>query len=140
MSQLFTVGRVVSDPELRTSAGQTPYAKFSIAERVGFGNHARDQYIRVWAWGPLATQLANAGVRTSALVWVSGSMELEEYTRRDTGQLDKQLKLTLRDWGYLPSGNRKRQGAPPSHSTTGTEDAAGDHAAIIYGDRENLPG
>ena len=47
MSQLFTVGRVVSDPELKLSRRQTPYTQFTLVERVGTGARARDQCIRV---------------------------------------------------------------------------------------------
>ena len=140
MSQLYTVGRVITDPELKVSRRQTPFTQFTLVERVGTGARARDQYIRVWAWGPLAEQLIHAGVRTSSLMWAAGSLELEQFSRQDSGQQDKRLRLTLTDWGFLPA--RRRQGGEQQSEPYGPEGKGEprEHALIINGDREPLPG
>jgi len=140
MSQLFTVGRVLTDPELKVSGKRTPYTHFTIVERVGAGAHAHDQFFRVWAWGPLANRLIQAGVRKRSLIWAAGSLELEEFSRKDTGQQDKQLRLTLTDWGFLPA--QRRQGGEQQSEPNGPEtaDEPRERASIIYGDREALPG
>lgn len=139
MSQLFAVGRVISGPELRTSVRQVPYARFSLAERIGAGNHAHDQYYRVWAWGQLAERLKHANVRTGTLIWVAGSLELDSYSRRDNGQTEQQMKLTLLDWGFLPAGNRQDNKTSSEQNEPGADWTDSDHAAVINGDRENLP-
>ena len=102
MSQLYCIGRVVSELELKTSAKQVPYVCFSIAERVGYGKTAHTQYISVWAWGAMARQLAG-GVGKGSVLWVSGSLELEEYAKKDGVTRDKRLKLKLKDWGFAPT-------------------------------------
>lgn len=138
MSQLFTVGRVISGPELKLSQRQTPYTQFTLVERVGTGARARDQFIRVWAWGPLAEQLIHAGVREASLIWAAGSLELEQFSRE--GKTDQQLRLTLKDWGFLPA-MQKRDGEPwskPYGPETNGEPR--EFASIINGDREPLPG
>ena len=140
MSQLFTMGRVISDPELKTSPKKTPYTNFLFVERVGIGEYAHDQNIMVYAKEPLASQLIKAGVKTKSLVWLTGVLELAEFTKKSDGTNEKGLRLMLRDWGYLPF--RKWQTNEPQSATNKleTEEADGNHAAVINGDLDNLPG
>lgn len=131
MSQLYCTGRIMSDLELKTSQKNVPYLCFSIAERVGYGSSAHTQYISVWAWGAMARQLVSDGVGKGSALWVSGSLELEEYTKKDGVTHDKRLKLKLKDWGFAPAGQRQERipgqakDLPPP--------------GIIDGERENLP-
>lgn len=130
MSQLYCTGRVVSDLELKTSQKSVPYLCFPIAERVGYGRTAHTQYISVWAWGAMARQLVSDGVGKGTVLWVSGSLELEEYAKKDGVTRDKRLKLKLKDWGFAPTQQPQgRPGQDQSIPTLGT----------IDGERENLP-
>ena len=78
MSQLYCTGRVTSELELKTSAKQVPYLCFPIMEYVGYGRNTHPQYLSVWAWGATARQLVEDGVGKGSVLWVSGSLELEE--------------------------------------------------------------
>lgn len=135
MSQLFAMGRVTTDLELKTSTNGNKYTQFSLMERINFGENARNQFIQVWAWGNLAQQLIQLGVKTGSLVWVSGSLELEDYVKKDGKTRDKRLKLKLKDWGFVPRDKitKKQKGTSTSH------DAAFDKVGVIDGDRETLP-
>lgn len=135
MSQLFAMGRVTTDLELKTSTNGNKYTQFSLMERINFGENARNQFIQVWAWGNLAQQLIQLGVKTSSLVWVSGSLELEDYVKKDGKTRDKRLKLKLKDWGFVPRDKitKKQKGTSTSH------DAASAKVGVIHGDREALP-
>lgn len=130
MSQLYCTGRVVSDLELKTSQKSVPYVCFPIAERVGYGRTAHTQYISVWAWSTMACQLVSDGVGKGSVLWVSGSLELEEYVKKDGVTRDKRLKLKLKDWGFAPT--QQPQGEP---------DQAKDipPPGTIDGERESLP-
>lgn len=130
MSQLYCTGRVVSELELKTSQKSVPYVCFPIAERVGYGRIAHTQYISVWAWGAMARQLVSDGVGKGSVLWVSGSLELEEYVKKDGVTRDKRLKLKLKDWGFAPT--QQPQGEP---------DQAKDipPPGTIDGERESLP-
>ena len=131
MSQLCCTGRVVSELELKTSQKSVPYLCFPIAERVGYGRTAHTQYISVWAWGAMARQLISDGVGKGSVLWVSGSLELEEYVKKDGVTRDKRLKLKLKDWGFVSSQQAQgRPGQDPSIPPPG----------IIDGEREDLPG
>lgn len=138
MSQLFTMGRVISDPELKTSPKKTPYTNFLFVERVGKGEYAHDQYIMVYAKEPLASQLINAGVKTKSIVWLTGALELAEFTKKSDGVNEK--GLMLKDWGYLPFRKWQMNEPQPTTNELETGETYGDHATVINGDRENLPG
>ena len=131
MSQLYCTGRVVSDLELKTSQKDVPYLCFPIAERVGYGSSAHTQYISVWAWGAMARQLVSDGVGKGSALWVSGSLELEEYTKKDGVTHDKRLKLKLRDWGHAPDGQRREREPGQTKDLLPPE--------TVDGEREDLP-
>ena len=132
MAQLYCTGRVVSDLELKTSQKNVPYLCFPIAERVGYGSSSHTQYISVWAWGAMARQLVSDGVGKGSVLWVSGSLELEDYTKKDGVTHDKRLKLKLRDWGYAPSNPQKDQRHSQARNIPPPK--------TIDGEREDLPG
>lgn len=137
MSQLFTTGRVIADLELKTSAQKNQYIHFTLVERVGYGDSAHAQFIHVWAWGYLAEQLKRFKVRKGSNIWVSGSLELEEFARKDGSGTDKQLKLKLNDWGFVPKDSDKHSKKEEGSSIPGdTSDKAAD---VIDGEREPLP-
>ena len=136
MSHLVAIGRVTTDLELKKSVRQVPYIQFSLAEQIGYGELAHTQYIQVWAWGVMTQRLLDRKVRKGSLLSVSGSLELEEYTKKDGVTRDKRLKLKLTDWDFVPTGKR-RQSSKRTEDIP-TYDGAG-IADTIDGERESLP-
>lgn len=144
MSLSFTIGRVTADFELQTSTNGVPYVRFNLAETLGYGETARTQYLQVWAWREDAARLMKRKVKKGSLIWVSGSLEMESYQKRDGNTTDKRLKVTLDNWDFVPGGK-----ALASRSDTENPHAASSPAALqaqalscgeIDGDREHLPG
>ena len=130
MAKLMCIGRVTADLELRESARKEPYVRFSLAENLGYGETARTQYFQVWAWGHIAKNLVKRKVRKGSLIWVSGSLELEEYTRNDGETHDKRLKLKLKDWGAVPGQQAQHRSG---------QDQSIPPPDIVDGEREDLP-
>ncbi len=130
MAQLYTVGRIIYDPELKTGASGKPYLRFTLMEWVGYGTSRRPQYTDVWAWGTLAQKLSDAELKVGSMVWVSGSLELESYAIKGGKAHDKRLKLLLRDWGLVTenTGPQENHGIPQVQSIS-----------TIDGEREPLP-
>lgn len=130
MAQLYTVGQVIYDPELKTSAAGKSYLRFTLKEWIGYGASRHPQYTDVWAWGTLAQQLNNAELKVGSIVWVSGSLELESYVKKDGKTHDKRLKLKLKDWGLVPENHDPKEDhdVPPVQSRL-----------IIDGERDPLP-
>lgn len=130
MAQLYTVGQVIYAPELKTSAAGKSYLRFTLKEWIGYGVSRHPQYTDVWAWGALAQQLSNTELKVGSMIWVSGSLELESYVKKDGKTHDKRLKLRLKDWGFVMENNdpKENHGIPQVQSRP-----------VIDGEREPLP-
>lgn len=141
MSLSFTIGRVTADFELQTSTNGVPYVRFNLAETLGYGENARSQYLQVWAWRDDATRLMKRKVKKGSLIWVSGSLEMESYQKRDGTTTDKRLKVTLDNWDFVPGGKaaagRTDTEDPHAESSPATSQALS--SGEIDGDREHLP-
>lgn len=136
MAQTYVIGRVTADLELKTSINKHPYVRFDIAETIGTKEHSRTQYLQICAMGDDAKRLVRARVKKGSFIWISGSLELEIFTRRDGVTTDKRLKVLLDNWGFVPVGN-------PKASQRASEQSSSEIFAAsveIDGDREPLPG
>ena len=136
MAQIHVIGRITADLELKTSERNNPYVRFDIAESIGGKERSRTQYLQICAMGDDATRLIRARVKKGSFIWVSGSLELEVFSRKDS-TTDKRLKILLDNWGFVPIGNPK---IPTGISDTASPEIPAATAAEIDGDREPLPG
>lgn len=137
MAQLYVIGRVTADFELKTSANQVPYVRFDFVERIGSREHTRSQFYQVCAWHENAKHLIKAHIRKGSLLWISGAMELEEYTRRDGVTREKRLKILMDSWGFVPVS---RSSSSDDHQTVrSVENDGGQKIPEIDGEREPLP-
>lgn len=142
MAQVNVIGRVTADFELQTSTGGNYYVRFSLAERLGYGERARTQYFQVWAWEEDAQRLLKRKVKKGSLLWVSGSLELTPYQKKDGETKDKALKLTLDNWGFVPTNKAMAEGGKASHHTQNSAESSSVQASPdgeIDGEREALP-
>ena len=106
MAQVNVIGRITADLELKTSEKSNPYVRFDIAENIGSRQTLHTQYFQVCAWGEDANRLMKAHAKKGSLIWVTGSLELEPYTKRDGISIDKRMKILLDNWGFVPVLNR----------------------------------
>ncbi len=136
MAQIYVIGRITAEPELKTSQKNTPYMRFNLAENIGGKDRTRTQYYQVWAWNEDAERLANAGVKKGSLIFIVGNLELETYTKQDGVTIDKRLRVSLNDWGFIPIGNRANKNAQKSKHTESNNVLP---APSIDGDKEILP-
>ena len=93
MAQVNVIGRITADLELKTSEKSNPYVRFDIAENIGSRQTLHTQYFQVCAWGEDANRLMKAPANKGSLIWVTGSLELEPYTKRDCLQGFRQVLL-----------------------------------------------
>ena len=108
-----------------------------MGEHIGYGQRARIQYYQVWARGDVMRRLQKANVKKGSLLWVSGSLELEEYTRKDGVTRDKGLRLELSNWGFVPS--QGRTGQSPGQTADTAQRPIPIPDGTIDGERETLP-
>lgn len=133
MAKASLIGLITQSPELKHSAKGEPYIRFSVAEYIGFGSQRHTQFIDVWAWGFMAQRLAKSNLSKDNYIFLSGTLELEQFTRQDGITKDKRLKLRLDDWSVVPS--RKLEGSPVKKETAFPTVCV----ERIDADREELP-
>ena len=137
MAQIHVIGRITADLELKTSERNNPYVRFDIAENIGSRQNLHTQYFQICAWGEDANRLMKAHAKKGSLIWVTGSLELEPYTKRDGITIDKRMKILLDNWGFVPVGGArtsKEASAPDPEMTSLPK------TEVIDGDRDRLPG
>lgn len=139
MAQAVVIGRVVSEPELKTSSNNNPYLLFSLAEHIGYGETARTQYYQVWAWGNIARQLKTRCVTKGSLIMVSGFLELVDYIKKDGTTKNKQLKLKLKDWDFVSTTGCRRQSTGMEAGVFSAPAENVPQIPIIDGERDTLP-
>ena len=96
------------------------------------------QYFQVCAWNEDARRLVNANAKQGSLIWISGSLELEPYTKQDGITIDKRMKIMLDNWGFIPTTRAKynRNSSRPKDSET----TLAQESEVVDGDRDSLPG
>lgn len=137
MAQVHVIGRITADLELKYGQSGNPYVRFTLAENIGSKDRARAQYYQVWAWGDDATRLVSAKARKGSLICITGSLELEVYTRQDGITTDKRMKVSLNDWSFIPVNRCSGiENAPQDMSSS---DPPPTFVDGIDGDRDSLP-
>lgn len=139
MAQVFIIGRVTADFELQTSVNKNSYVRFSLAENLGYGEASKAQYYQVWAWENDAKHLVKRKVKQGSLIWVSGSLELEEYTKQDGETRDKRLKVKLDNWDYVPLGKQNAAQESQPEETAAPPVEKSPPVGEINGDKEPMP-
>ena len=106
MAQVFLIGSVTADLELRISARKVPYIRFGISEPVGYRDKGGRQDYQVWAFGSEAERLSKMNVKKGSLFWVSGQLRLVDDLAPDRIGTVKVLKVMFKDGGYVAVGGR----------------------------------
>lgn len=100
-------GRVTADLELQISQNGTQYVQFHVAVNKGFGEHQHPNFYQCILFGKTAERIMHAGVKKGSVLFVTGDLDLVEYTRKSDGTKGMIPKITVYDWNYLPSGKAK---------------------------------
>ena len=132
MAQIFVFGRVMNDLVPKESQSKQSYVCFDLMERAKNWT----QFYQVWAWDADVTRLMQFKVKKSSMIWLAGSQRLVDVRMKD-GKLEKKLKVSLNDFGFLPKqpAAANRQENDPDI----TAEPALPPAEVLDGDRESLP-
>lgn len=137
MAQIYVVGKVASDIELRSSSKNTPYIRFELIERIGSRGNFRTQSFHVCAFADDAKRIVKSNIQKGSIIWVSGSLELELFGKRDGATADKRMKIFLDNWGTIPIQASVKKTL--SAEQISSEKALPKEAVEINGDKDNLP-
>ena len=131
MAQVYAIGKVTADLKLRQSSRKEPYVCFDITENIGGRDSRRKQTLQIWAFGSDAEQLICDDVQEGNTIWITGNLELEEFTHESGRYRDKRLKVYLKTWGFASDAPKQ-----DFHEVIGKANTC---APIIDGEREPLP-
>ena len=104
------MGRVTADLTLQTSHGGTDYVQFNVAVNKGFGEQEHPNFYQCVLFGKAAERIINAGAKKGSLLFITGDLDLVEFTRRSDGSKGTLPKVTVYDWSYVPAGKRAENG------------------------------
>ena len=116
-------GRVTADLEIQTSSNGTEYIQFNVAVNKGYGEQEHANFYQCILFGKAAERLSKAGVKKGSLLFITGDLDLVEYTRKADGSKGTIAKITVYEWNYVPTG--KRAESSNASSGNGTPASAG---------------
>ena len=123
-TQISLMGRVTADLEIQTSTNGTDYIQFNVAVNKGYGEQEHANFYQCVLFEKAAERLSKAGVKKGSLLFITGDLDLVEYTRKSDGSKGMIPKITVYEWNYVPTGKRAEGGnantgggAPASAST-----------------------
>lgn len=117
-------GRVTADLEIQTSSNGTAYIQFNVAVNKGFGEQEHANFYQCILFGKAAERLSKAGVKKGSLLFITGDLDLVEYTRKADGSKGMIPKITVYEWNYVPTG--KRTEGSNANADAGTPASADD--------------
>ncbi len=109
-TQISLMGRVTADLEIQTSTNGTDYIQFNVAVNKGFGEQEHANFYQCVLFGKAAERLSKAGVKKGSLLFITGDLDLVEYTRKSDGSKGMIPKITVYEWNYVPTGKRAEGG------------------------------
>ena len=115
-AQIYLIGRVTHEPELKTRTTGEPYLRLNIAVNEGYGEHTHTSYYQCWLDSDETKRAVKAGVKKGSLVAVNGQLSVVEYTRKD-GSKDHVAKVGHAHWDYIPIGRKAEETASAAASS-----------------------
>lgn len=76
------VGRLTTDPELKTTPNGVSVTSFSIANDIGYGENKKTAFIPIVAWRGTAEFIAKNFAKGN-LIGIQGSIQTRKYTDKD---------------------------------------------------------
>lgn len=120
-TQISLMGRVTADLEIQTSTNGTDYIQFNVAVNKGFGEQEHPNFYQCVLFGKATERISKAGVKKGSLLFITGDLDLVEFTRKADSSKGMIPKVTVYDWNYVPAGKR----AESSNANTGSGAPAG---------------
>ena len=82
MNKIIVTGNLTKDAELRYTAYEKPYSKFSIANNEGYGENQKTNFFNCTLWGKGAENL-NRFLVKGQKVLITGRVELGKFTDKE---------------------------------------------------------
>ena len=80
--------------------------QFYVAVNKGYGEHQHPNFYQCVLFGKAVERAINAGVQKGSLLFITGDLDLVEYTRKSDGHKGTIPKITVYEWNYIPTGKK----------------------------------
>ena len=132
MAQINVIGYVAQDIILKQSREGTAYVHFFVKEYL---SKCRYQTYQVWIWENMIPKLKRYKIKKGSLIWITGSLELVDYTAKDRQENHHMLKISCNDLGVI----RVNLAEATSAESRNAEGASPSLLVELDGDRNQLP-
>jgi single-strand DNA-binding protein len=115
INKVILIGRLGKDPELKYTAGGTPFCRFSMAtddvwnDKASGERQEKTEWHNIVAWDRLA-EICNQYLTKGRLVYIEGSLQTREWDDQE-GNKRRITEVRARDMVML-GGNQEGAGGP----------------------------
>ena len=137
MNKFIVTGNITKDAELRYTANDKAYSKFSIANNEGYGDNKKTNFFNCTLWGKSAENL-NRFLTKGQKVLITGKVEINDYKDKE-GVERKIIDINVDSFGGVELlGNKAQQESRTNNDTSNNSDLLidvdDDLTVIDYGD------
>ena len=137
MNKFIVTGNITKDAELRYTANDKPYSKFSIANNEGYGDNKKTNFFNCTLGGKSAENI-NRFLTKGQKVLITGKVEINDYKDRE-GVERKIIDINVDSFGGVELlGNKAQQESRTNNDTSNNSDfpidSDDDLTVIDYGD------
>ena len=121
MNKFIATGNITKDAELRYTANDRAYSKFSIANNEGYGDNQKTNFFNCTLWGKSAENL-NRFLTKGQKVLITGRVELGKYTDKE-GVERLTTDIIVDSFGGVELlGNKAQQESGTNNDTSNNSD------------------
>ena len=141
MNKFIVTGNITKDAELRYTANDKAYSKFSIANNEGYGDNQKTNFFNCTLWGKSAENL-NRFLTKGQKLLITGRVELGKYTDKE-GVERLTTDIIVDSFGGVELlGNKAQQESGTNNDTSNNSDSpidSNDYMTPVDDDSEELP-
>ena len=121
MNKFIVLGNITKDAELRYTANDKAYSKFSIANNEGYGDNKKTNFFNCTLWGKSAENL-NRFLTKGQKVLITGKVEINDYKDKE-GVERKIIDINVDSFGGVELlGNKAQQESGTNNDTSNNSD------------------
>ena len=121
MNKFIATGNITKDAELRYTANDKAYSKFSIANNEGYGENKKTTFFNCTLWGKSAENL-NRFLTKGQKVLITGKVEINDYKDKE-GIERKIIDINVDSFGGVELlGNKAQQESGTNNDTSNNSD------------------
>ena len=121
MNKFIVTGNITKDAELRYTANDKAYSKFSIANNEGYGDNKKTNFFNCTLWGKRAENISRF-LTKGQKVLITGKVEINDYKDKE-GIERKIIDINIDSFGGVELlGNKAQQESGTNNDTSNNSD------------------